>query len=284
MLRAPIYKYFRKRPGLKLKLPPRVLLKNVQLAAFPGSSHREHIFVVGPPRNGTTLIQKIIANHPLVSGPDTETFFFLKRRLDTVQIPEISSSRTRHHFERSRTTAQFFDLLADEFTTESQKFVEKSPEHALVMKRIFKMFPKSTIIFVYRDGRDAYVSSLRHPGVRSKIGKHYPRLWRDCMAALTTAQDLPNVIPLKYEDLCTDPAKVLKPALEQCGLSFSPELIAPESYSKTQYSQKNEHKRLAEKISAKTVGIHRLKENAEDRRYFESIAEDMLVQFGYSVG
>lgn len=284
MLRAPIYGYFRKRPVPNLRIPLRILFKNFQLAMFPGSSVTEHIFVVGPPRNGTTLVQNIFASHPQVAGSDTETFFFLKRRLDTVKLPELDEENVLNHFLKSKTTAQFFDSIAKEFTEEgSQKFVEKSPEHALVMPRILKIFPKAKIIFIYRDGRDAYISALKHSGVRLKIGENYPLLWRDSMHELKNLGADPRVLSIKYEELCEAPEKTLRPIIQACGLDYLENLLQSEKYSRTVYSQKKEHRRLQEAISARTVGIHHLPENKEYSFKFESVARDMLLYFGYLI-
>lgn len=282
MLRSPVYKYFKNRPRVKSLPPLRILMKNIQLSLFLGESSSDHIFVVGPPRNGTTLIQKIIANHPNAAGPDTETFFFLKRRLDMLRVPEISNSEIEASFLRSRTKAEFFDQVASRLAPQGVKFIEKSPEHCLALGTITKMFPLSKVIFIYRDGRDAYVSALRHGGVRAKIGNNYPELWRDSMRELLRMKEKKQVFPIRYEDLCAEPDATLKRAFEHCGLSFDPNLIRPDAYSKTRYANTKEHARLREPISGNTIGIHRKPENFEDRDYFESIAKDMLTTFGYA--
>ncbi len=281
MIRSPTYKYFRKRPALAKNLTFYDLFKNLKFGIYPGKSFSDHILVVGPPRNGTTLVQKLLANHPRIADADTETFFFIKRRLDTVQVPEIPRETMRTLFLKSKTVAEYFDLIAGEIASDNQRFLEKSPEHALVMPKILKIFPNSKIIFIYRDGRDAYLSALRHPDIRAKIGQNYPHLWRDSMFALANLQHDERVYSLRYEDLCANPYTVLEDLFSHCGLAFSRELAEPSSYSRTKYAGRDEHKRLKEKISTQTVGIHQRPENSPYREYFESVSEDMLRFYRY---
>ena len=54
------------------------------------SSQCDHIFVIGAPRSGTTLIRGVIAAHSKVATTDKETFFFCRRRVSRFNMVELA--------------------------------------------------------------------------------------------------------------------------------------------------------------------------------------------------
>ena len=284
-LRSDINRYFESpKTDYSILFSPRLLIKNYKMHALSGQSDHKHIFVMGAPRNGTTLLQKILCGHTHVVGPDAETFFFCRRRFDNFnEVIDIEGDYDKLFWE-SNSKIELFDAVASTYVKSDNKiFLEKTPEHAIYLNHIARFYPKSCIIFVYRDGRDAFVSARQHPGVNAKMGRKYPYVWRDSVRRYISEKGRANVLGVRYEDFCSDPKSELKRILEFCGLPFDSELIRPEIYSQTKFSRVREHYRLNEPITSKTVGIYRKPENTEDSIYFQRVAGEELRALGYQV-
>jgi len=69
-----------------LRAPARVV-RNVPYWWNDTISEEEHIFVLGPPRSGTTLAKTVLQAHTSICGVDGETWFFLCKDYSTI-VPD----------------------------------------------------------------------------------------------------------------------------------------------------------------------------------------------------
>jgi len=121
-----------------------------------------HVFLLGFPRSGTTLIENVLASHPAVtsveeletlaagvvayaSGPDGP------KRLDEATATELQRSRDAYW-------ARVRELGVDPV---GKVFVDKNPFNTLKLPIILKLFPKAKILFAVRDPRDVLLSCYR---------------------------------------------------------------------------------------------------------------------------
>ena len=150
-------------------------------------------FVVGCPRSGTTLVQKLLGAHSDVYTCK-ETFYFLRIRrrgigklLDYLALSPSRVSEAysfirandqllRHHDLRGIrsmcSAAAFLDQL---MTREAQArdksaWVEKTPRHMFSIRLIERCIPSAQFVHVLRDGRDV-VASL------ADAAEKYPQVW-----------------------------------------------------------------------------------------------------------
>jgi len=140
-------------------------LRNARYNWIRTTSHASHIFVLGPPRSGTTLMQQILRAHPRLAGLDEETYFFFRRDYIGLRYPGIEPASLRHMVDSARDAIDLFDRIA-EFVIKKNcatRFVEKTPHHALRLAFLQKYFPQAQFIFLVRDPRDGYLSALRNP-------------------------------------------------------------------------------------------------------------------------
>lgn len=264
---------------------PRIAAKNLWMHLTSGRSDADHIFVLGPPRNGTTLLRQIVLANDATCGPDTETFFFCRRRFDNFAINDPDSPDLQALFWSSRSRVEMFDRIASHYCKgAARRFVEKSPQHALVLDFISQSYAKAKILFIYRDGRDAFVSAQRHWEVAGKIGNNYPHLWRDSVRNLLDLTGRENILAVRYETLVQGPEQTIRSVMEFVGLQYQDSQIDPSAYSQSRVAEEREHARLREKISSRSVGVHREPEHEESTRYFESVAGPELVELGYELG
>ena len=133
----------------------------------------DFVFLVGSPRSGTTLLQKVLANHPNIStGHETnlfDSYLSLIRRSWFRDVDPTSSGRGPIGLSAYMTQEEFdsfykqvSDLLLNSITRHSQArfFLEKTPSHALFVDDINVTLPTSKFIFLFRDPIGSVLSIL----------------------------------------------------------------------------------------------------------------------------
>jgi hypothetical protein len=126
------------------------------------SGVKQHVFLLGFPRSGTTLLEQVLASHPDVEAlEERETLSdalhaFLTRpedldRLAVASPAELSALRT----------AYWARVRAEGAVVEGKVFVDKHPLNTLKLPLIAKLFPDAKILFARRDPRDVALSCYR---------------------------------------------------------------------------------------------------------------------------
>lgn len=198
-----------------------------------GNPDDSPIFVLGQPRTGTTLVERIITSHSQVgSAGELQQFGLGLRRLADYRNPK-------------RFTADLFEAAADLdpaktgglYLQTSQKmrgntprFVDKLPQNYLMIPLILKALPNAKIVHLVRDPMDACFASFKqlfadaylHSYQQEEMARHHARyyhlmqVWRErCPGRFfdisyeATARDLePNAralidyLDLPWEDAC----------------------------------------------------------------------------------
>jgi hypothetical protein len=261
---------------------PRFALANLRYHIGLEPSREEHVFVLGPPRSGTTLVRQMLLAHPLLTGPDRETYFFLRWNLSDFALEEIPPSEMAAIKEQSSTSIDLFDGIARwmKVARNARAFVEKTPQHALRFSFLRKCYPRSRFIFVCRDPRDGLLSLRRNPYAKLTADA-YAELWRDCVVMRLEQADPARILDLRYEDLCAAPEPHLRRMMAFLGYEMVPEQLAPRHYSVTAYAQRPGHARLNREIASETVGEWRTKATAAEVHRFVQIAGRQLHALGY---
>lgn len=225
------------------------------------TSDEKHVFVVGPPRGGTTLIKNVLQSHSAICGLVGETRFFLRTdyagfRLSRKEDKKMLSDDTIARFvKESRTPTEFFDVIADAVKQKKEKpiFLEKTPQHALYINDLLKRFPRSKIIFVARDPRDCLRSAKEAPIVWASYADMYEyiEVWQRSVQKYQEHND--QVFLLRYEDFCSEPQKWLQKMSKYIGVSHESEQLEPASYGENEMSETSHHARLKKPITATTV-------------------------------
>ena len=147
------------------------------------------LFVVGCPRSGTTLLQRMLDSHPMLAVANDSNFVHKalkelvpdwKRKLrkdgDVPLTPEIVEyTRTYKRFvrlglareavdraARATTYAGFVSALYDEFAVMHKKPMagEKTPDYVRRIPLLHQLFPQAKFVHIIRDGRDVALSSV----------------------------------------------------------------------------------------------------------------------------
>jgi hypothetical protein len=130
----------------------------------PGSADGpdHHVFFVGFPRSGTTLLEQILASHPNIVTLDerevlvdsTKSLFVSDQafdRLSKLDVAEAASFREAYW----RRTREYCPDLA------GKVFIDKLPLNSVRLPLIAKLFPSARVLFALRDPRDVVLSCFR---------------------------------------------------------------------------------------------------------------------------
>ncbi|MET0231167.1 MAG: sulfotransferase [Rhodanobacteraceae bacterium] len=197
-----------------------------------GADARDPLFIVGLPRAGSTLIEQILASHPLVEG--------------TMELPEIIAiTRVLRENATTRGPGAYHETLArmrhDELRALGEQYIERTRVHRKLGRTFFvdKMpnnfahvglihlvLPNAKIIDARRHPLACCVSGYRQHFARGQnfsysledLGRYY----RDYVGLMAHFDDvLPGrVHRVIYEMLVEDTEAEVRRLLDYCGLPF----------------------------------------------------------------
>jgi tetratricopeptide (TPR) repeat protein len=123
---------------------------------------RAHVFLLGFPRSGTTLLEQALGGHSEVATLDErETLIdavraFMKSPADLERFFTAANEELRDYRE------QYWLRVRDAGAQVAGRvFVDKHPLHTLKLPLIARLFPHAKILFARRDPRDVVLSCFR---------------------------------------------------------------------------------------------------------------------------
>jgi Flp pilus assembly protein TadD len=133
-----------------------------QTAANAGPAISGHVFLLGFPRSGTTLLGQVLDAHPAITTLDErETLAAAAAAyLDAPGGLERLATATEAELEPVR--AAYWERVARAgLNLEGQVFVDKLPLNTLGLPLIGRLFPAAKVVFMRRDPRDVVLSCFR---------------------------------------------------------------------------------------------------------------------------
>ena len=122
-----------------------------------------HVFLLGFPRSGTTLLEQVLASHPRVVALE-ERAMLLEATGDllesTAGLDRLSKLSPA---EADAMRRVYWEGVRSEFNADvsAKVFVDKMPLSTVFLPVIAKLFPTAKIIFARRDPRDVVLSCFR---------------------------------------------------------------------------------------------------------------------------
>jgi Tfp pilus assembly protein PilF len=130
----------------------------------PGHDSRAPVFVLGQPRTGTTLIERIISSHSMVhSAGELQQFGLALRRLSGHEDPKRFSAAL---FEKAgdldpRKVGTMYLETTRKLQGDTPRFVDKLPQNFLMLPLILAALPNAKIVHLTRNPMDACFASFK---------------------------------------------------------------------------------------------------------------------------
>jgi Tfp pilus assembly protein PilF len=203
-----------------------------------GYDSDEPLFVVGMPRTGTTLVERILSKHSAVtSAGELQHFGLLLKELSKTSTNKVIDTETV----RAAASINFSQLgrayieSTRAITGNSKKFVDKMPLNVLYAGFIIRALPKAKIICLDRNPLDTIVSNYRQ---LFAVNFSYYNYAYDLQTTAQFYQQFKqltqlwlNLFPenfylVNYEKLVNNPETEAKKIIEFCGLDWQSECLA----------------------------------------------------------
>jgi tetratricopeptide (TPR) repeat protein len=123
---------------------------------------RGHVFLVGFPRSGTTMLEVVLDGHPEVASSEELELLtpgvlqFMREPLDLEPLARADEAQLQvlrmAYWEAVRNAG--IDVAG-------KVFIDKHPLHTLKLPLIARLFPQAKILFAVRDPRDVVLSCFR---------------------------------------------------------------------------------------------------------------------------
>lgn len=262
------------------------LARNLKWWLTPASSDLELVFVVGAPRSGTTLVQRVICSHPgFHSTPGESGLFTLQDVFDPSRKHFAIDAPLRERLlVESRSHVEFLDraVRSLDATAQGRVFVEKTPQHALRTRWLLSRFPRARVINVVRDGRDCFCSSQRNEKVPQRSSAAtFARYWRRCVNAARSKRHADRLFHLRYEDFVAEPAPWVEKMMAFLGTQSDPRQLDPAEVGKDRRAGLREFERLGAAIDGSSVAQWRSRLSEAECTAFRRIAGRELRRLGY---
>ena len=246
-----------------------------------GSARLDPIFILGMPRSGSTLLEQILASHSQVEGtrelPEVPAIardlIIGASKDDSRQYPGLLDTLGPADIEAY--ASRYLEHTAGHRALGRPRFIDKLPGNFLHLGLIHLMFPHATIIDSRRHPlgccfscfKQLFARDMQFTYNQEDLGLYY----RDYVELM---EHMDAVLPgrvhrVHYEQLVTDPERVVRGLLEHCGLPFEEGCL-----------RFYENRRVVNTISSEQVRRPISAEAAEQWRHYEPWLGDLKTVLG----
>ncbi len=192
-----------------------------------------HVFLLGFPRSGTTLLEVALDGHPQVASLEEHELLkagvlaYMREPVDFGRL--LGAEETELDALRERYWAEVREAGVD---VAGKVFVDKHPLHSLKLPLIARLFPRAKILFAHRDPRDVVLSCFRrrfsmNPAMYQLLTLPGAAAFYD--ATMSLAERARPLLGLewhvvRYEDLVADLEAQLRAVCATLGLEWVPKL------------------------------------------------------------
>lgn len=198
-------------------------------SAGEGASDASPIFVVGQPRTGTTLVERIMTAHNDVeSAGELQQFSMAIKRLTEIVSPKPMTAEIAAKA-ASIDPKELGELYLQTTRTvrgNSARFVDKLPVNYLYLPLIAKALPNAKIIHIVRDPMDSCFASYKqlfaeayyHSYDQEEMARHHLRYRRLMDHWRGVLRD--RILDVAYEDVVADLAPNARRIINYLGLEW----------------------------------------------------------------
>jgi tetratricopeptide (TPR) repeat protein len=206
-------------------------------ASGAGAASAEPIFIVGMPRTGTTLVERILSNHPAVFAAGELANFGLElKRATGTRSNRVLDVETLAAAARvdSRALGDAYIASTRPRTGHTPKFIDKMPLNFFYVGLIHRALPNAKVICLRRHALDACLSNYRQLFATAfsyydysydllDTGRYYLRFdalarhWREAIPGSFTE--------VRYEDVVEHTEREARRLVDFCGLDWDPKCL-----------------------------------------------------------
>jgi tetratricopeptide (TPR) repeat protein len=168
------------------------------------------VFVVGMPRSGTTLAAELLSRHPKVCNRGELPWI-----ANLAARPALNGNPARVELERAAAT--YIAHSRQDDGGDARWFVDKQPMNFCYLDLVLAMFPHAKIIHCQRGARDTALSLWMQCFLKDVQGYSYDfgdiaLVMRDHakLMAHWASRHSASIRTLRYEELASDPARVIR--------------------------------------------------------------------------
>jgi len=267
---------------------PQYLLKNLKWRRHSQISDLEMIFIIGVPRSGTTLLQKILEAHSKLFAIHNETAVFSYKNYFSGNFNPfgLEKSLNKSLLLEAKNNVDYFDkcvrYLMNKPENKGQIFVEKTPQHIQRLDTLVKAFPNAKFVHIVRDGRDAFCSAQKHPNVyQGRTLKLFAHYYSKALKRVEKYRD--SVITIKYEDLAKSPKDTVVNLMDQLGLNFEIDQLDSMRRTSDPRSKSKQFTKLNDRINDSSIGRQREELGSKEINEFNRIAGKQLMRYDYEI-
>ncbi|TCU58932.1 Flp pilus assembly protein TadD [Novosphingobium sp. PhB57] len=212
--------------------------KPAELARGAGDGSEAPIFVVGMPRTGTTLVDRILSSHPAVEAAgELQAMPLAVKQLALPHLPGAPSRQVidpetvaaSGRIEPAALGAAYLARAKVHRTGEKPRFTDKLPANFLYIGHILRALPEARVVCLRRHPLDTVWSNFKNLFASQSAyyaysydlmdtARYYARF--DRLLALWEEIWPGRVLQLSYEALVTDQEGETRRLLEHCGLDW----------------------------------------------------------------
>jgi tetratricopeptide (TPR) repeat protein len=192
-----------------------------------------HVFLLGFPRSGTTLLERVLTVSPqVIASEERETLTeatieFMRGPATLDRLAAISPSEADRH--RALYWTRVREMGAD---PAGKVFIDKLPLNSIKLPLIARLFPRARILFAVRDPRDVVLSCFRqrfrvNPSMFEFLtlegaARFYAQVMR--LSELYRDRFAVSVLEYRYEDLVNDFEGRARAVCDFIGIDWTPDM------------------------------------------------------------
>lgn len=219
-----------------LRVVRQTFTRDAYLSLGPGFEASGPIFIVGMPRTGTTLLERLLGSHSQVWSVGEFTVFpallaelVKKKQASTTEVEAAGDASLRIDF---RELGMRYTAAARQLSADRPSFVDKLPFNFLYCGYILAALPNAKLIHLVRDPLDTcyavyktmFFNAYYYSYDLDELADYYVG-YRELMDHWHRV--LPGrILDVQYEELVNDPETQARRVLEWCGLPWEDSVLA----------------------------------------------------------
>lgn len=213
-------KFYKKKAEVLKKIFSKLNLKNINKFKDDGKK----IFILGLPRSGTTLLERIISSHPKVSSISEAGIVFDEITKNIVSNGSVDENEVSNYIKLDFNKR--YMKIANNFNIQSEFIIDKTLLNFWYVGFLKIFFPNSKIIHSFRNPKDNCLSIYKNlfptnekwPYDQMEMSEYY-LIYYDLMKFWNKLFKN-QIYNSKYEDLVNDKEKYIKDIINFCELKW----------------------------------------------------------------